>query len=267
MSEKNSAVQDMNNIINNAKLEAVAVEDHHPVMVVHENMNLEGLEEHAEKPYRIRATETFNTEKALSAYIKDFKNDTTRVFADLRQQTLSAVFDYHKPNGEAGWRDHKASLNLLADPDYEALKRAHGNWMSQTGFINAMTDLASFITQIDGKPATKADFLELVRDLKGMTAEAVEGKVGNSSVTGATSYSSKVTSGKTGAELPEMLVMRLPVFLGEDAVDHAFRIEPNTTEGLKLRLTLIRPEKVREEAFRTIVQRVAENGGVAVYGL
>lgn len=252
--------------VNSAKLEPVVVEDHHPVMVVHDEMGLKGLEEFAEKPYRVKEVRTFQTEKAISAYIQDFKTDDTRVFGDLRNQELEAVFDYHGKDGKSpSWCGHKAQLKLMKDADYNTLLSLNNQWQTQQSFVNSMVDLSSFITHIDGKPASKADFLELVRDLKGATASTVEGQVGTSSVSAKSSYTSGVTSSK-GA-LPENLTMKLPVFLGEEAVDHTFRIGTNATEGLRLRVELIRPEKVREEAFRSIVQRVQDNGGVKVYGL
>ncbi len=234
-------------------------------MVIHQQMGVKGLENHAEKPYRVETTRTFNTEKGISEYIKDFKGTSTRVFADLRQQVLSAIFDYHGPDGIPGWCKHVAELKLLIDPDYATLHRLDKQWLSQEKFVREMTDLAALVTSIDGQAATKADFVELVRDLKGMTTQAAEGTVSNSSVAGSYSYSSSVKSSK--GELPGFITMKLPVFLGEDDCLHPFRIEPKNENGINLRLVLIRPEKVREEAFRRIAEAVHTNGGVKIYGL
>lgn len=261
-----------NAVINSTKLEPVEVTGHNPVMLHHREMQIADLEKYAEKPYRARASETFNTAKAIGQYIKDFKTDATRVFADLRNQALNAVFDYHTPKGEPGWREHNAKLVLTLDPDYANLKdELHGEWMSQREFVSSLTDLASFITGYAQKPGdvdtvmAKADFLEIVRDLKGQTEASVEGKVGTSSVSGSSSYTSSVTSAR--GELPDTMTMRLPVYMGEAAVDHKFRVESKMDGGLVMRLVLIRPEKVREEAFKAIVAVVAAEGETSIYGL
>lgn len=273
MTHQNTEVQDMNNVINNAKLEAVQVEGHHPFMVRHDEMNIDGLEAYAEKPYRARANETFNTVKAMAQYVKDFKGEATRHFANLRDQSLKTIFDYHTPNGDAGFRDHVAKLELSLDPDYERLVRMSGSWKSQSDFVKFMYDYAAMLTGITRKaggeltPMSKAEFIELIKEIKAVSTEETSSGASTSSTYGQSNYANKVTTAD-GEELPESLTISLPVFLGEENVDHVFRLEADKDGSrVNMRLILVRPEKVREEAFVALATAFAEQAEVTVYGL
>src|SRR6476661_1270703 len=90
------------------------------------------LEPYQDGHRRKRGQVALTTPASLIQYVKAHEEDGTEIYADWRQRKAVAVMNDH--GSEAGWGDHRATLTLVAAPEWSRWTELDGKWMAQGDF-------------------------------------------------------------------------------------------------------------------------------------
>lgn len=258
-----------------ATQEPVKVEGHHPVMLHHRDLNIEDLERHAERPYRVKKSLNFPNVIGFVQYVNDFKQEATKLFCDPQDESLGAQIDYHGTDGTPSHCDHNVSLKMRRDKDLQSWLQSDGDGFSQQRFVRFLIDYASMVKDATyaagGEPVAinAAEFMELVSSIKSIKTEDMQGAASVSgNVELKLAMSTKIKA--NGKDLPERLSVGLPVYQGGDLYHFDFRIMVSVDDGApRFSFKLIRPHAVIEQAFRDVAKEVRDgvNSELPIYGL
>lgn len=230
-----------------------------------ETLNLEAWRQ---SPLRSRGTATIYDAPNFVDYVKRLGDDDTTVWGHEATSSFTAVFNDH--NGpDAGWRDHKAVLQLQNDPEWDAFARRSGQYMSQIEFAEFLQDYAPLVVEPDG-----ATLLEVSMNFrahrKAEFESAVDLETGDVSFSYTEQTSAKsVKSGQI--EVPREFTVSLSPYLGLPPVTLTARLRFDLTpQGLKIGFRLVRPDLVRRDAFadirNTIVGGLKDEGVLVLLG-
>ena len=216
---------------------------------------LRSLEKLFTAPRRKRGCPTFAHESGFNAYVKDHKDEGSRIFADIAEQTMCAVLDGHFAGGAAArWCQHRAIFAPPKDADWLAWVGAHDKQMPQLKFAQFIEDMLPTVVKPDG-----AELLEVAQHLEAKTnvtfKSAQRLQDGNRALVYEEQVSGKV--GKGNIEIPEELVLKLPVFVKGDKIELLAKLRYRIADGgLILWVHLHRHEEVLLEAFQRLVDGV-----------
>lgn len=237
------------------------------------------------KPCRVAQGVTIETAPSLVSYVRDFKGDGTRIFADISTDTLVAVLDYHEGRtsavadlgGESEGDDsadftpapdfgqHVATLRLKRSEEWELWAGKDGQLMDQVSFARFLYENAQDVADPSG-----ADLLDVVKDLRASRSKSFTGDLNLGREGVSFDYSDRQNvSAKDSVTIPERFTLSIPVYFGEGPVTIQAHLRHEVDEGGRLNLgfKLLRRESVRQATFQSLVDRVAaESGAPAVYG-
>lgn len=234
-------------------------------------------------PVRIAQGVLLETADSLVAYVRDFKVDGTRLFAEIAANTIVAIIDYHEgrtsgvndlgaehsvdadDKGVAAFTDHRATLKLPFSEQW-------GIWTGSDGKLMDQLDFARFIheNQQDVEDPSGADLLEVVRDLRGSRTKRFTGDLNLNASGTSFEYEDRAgVSAKDSVTIPDAFRLFIPVYFGGPPVHVFAQLRHDVNDGgqLKLGFKLLRAESVRQATFQAVVDDAAERAGVpAVYG-
>lgn len=130
-----------------------------PYLVIADGQRVADLEHLLPQPARIRASATFPDEASFCAYVVEWKDAATRLFADRNAGKILAILDYHHDN--PSWCSHRATLSLRPSPEWKAWAAGENRWMGQADFAEFLEDHLADIAEPAG-----ADVLEAARHLE-----------------------------------------------------------------------------------------------------
>lgn len=218
-------------------------------------------------PY-IRGAVRMDTHDALITYARDFKQDSTRLFADINAGAITAVMDYHEhvaagPHCKARGLHHKATLKLQLSEEWRRWTEISGRLMPQGEFARFLEENLSDIYTPAG-----ADVLEVVRDLSASKKvdfrQATRLDNGDVAFEWAEETTAKSKSGEL--EVPRMFVLRIPVYLGAPEGELRAFLRWSLKDGaLGLGIELHRPVYVQQATFQQIAVAIAEGVGVPMH--
>jgi uncharacterized protein YfdQ (DUF2303 family) len=231
-----------------------------------ENITRLNLESWRHAPVRPRGMATIYDAPNFVDYVKRLCDDDTTVWGHEATSSFTAVFNDH--NGpDAGWRDHKAVLQLQNDPEWDAFARRSGQYMSQIEFAEFLQDYAPLVVEPDG-----ATLLEVSMNFrahrKAEFESAVDLETGDVSFS-YTEQSPAPRPSKSGQiEVPREFTVSLSPYLGLPTVTLTARLQVRRQKaGLKIGFRLVRPDLVRRDAFTAIRNKLGEGlqeEGIAV---
>lgn len=216
-------------------------------------------------PRYIKQGVTLQTQDSLVEYVNRFKTTETVLFADIAQNTIVGLLDYHAAD-KAARAAHRATLTLPFSEEWNL-------WNSVSGKLKGQLEFARFVEEnaADIRAPDAAELLEAVRDLQAHRKVNFTKAVRTSSENESFEYQdeTKATT-KGGIELPTKFKLGLPVYFGEpDTEVFAFLRWAIDSEkgGLSLGIQLHRAEHVRQAVFKLIVEGVASRTScTAVFG-
>lgn len=207
---------------------------------------------------------TLHDEASLVAYLGTFKSEQSRLFAEPGflsavpgRARIVAAIDYHKAEGPQRV-DHVATYM----PRYsEAWQRWHKACAQPLGQV----ELAEFIEECraDIAEPDASGLIDMVRLFKASKKVEYDSVTYQSDGRVKLHYSEDVQKGGPAAELPEGLVLGIPVYYAGAAykvpVFIRFRVGVG---GVKFQLKLDRPDRIEDDAFSELVTRIAETTAV-----
>ena len=121
------------------------------------------IEPYLTAPRRVRANVRLTTLESFIRYVDDFRTDSTRIFAHTpsgEAPDFCAVIDYHHPEGDPSWCNHRATYDCELTPEWQRWMGKNRTRMSQTEFAVLLEENQSLVVQPPG-----AELLELVTEL------------------------------------------------------------------------------------------------------
>jgi uncharacterized protein YfdQ (DUF2303 family) len=217
-------------------------------------------------PNSIKRKIDIQTADSLVDYITRFKTEGATLFADIAQNRIVAVLDYHVDGGDIGARllDHVAVLTLPFAEEWKIWKGIDTKHMPQLEF-------ARFIEEngVDIEAPDAAELLECCRDLQALRKVNFIKAVRTNTDCERFEYSEdNDLKTKGGVDVPTMFQLRLPVYFGGRMVEQQARLRWNVSDGvLTLGIFLSRSEYVRQAIFKETVEDIADRAKVpAIYG-
>lgn len=189
--------------------------------------------------------------------------DHTTVWCDMNRNRIVAVLDDHADHAAAGWRRHTVRLALQPEPDWLHWGKLHGKTTSQAGFAEHIEDGAHSVVQ-----PSAADMLELATSMQ--AKRNVTFSQGSRLSTGDVALTfEEETQAKAGArgqlEIPERFTIRVAPWTFVDPVDMTARLRWRIERGaLQIGYTLLRPDRVMQDAFAGLVAKVRDQVEVQV---
>lgn len=225
----------------------------------------------AKLPDHVRQAVTLQTLDSLVDYVNAFRGIDTRLFADISQNRIKALLDYHSSAaGDPGVPlprhvDHAATLSLPYSEEWKIWTGVDKKWMEQLEF-------ARFLEENGGDVAAPAgaDLLEACRDLQAVRKVNFKKAVRTATDNESFEYSDDTearTSG--GIELPTKFLLSIPVYFGGQNVSLYAFLRWKLDDGkLSLGFALNRAEHVRQAVFKDVVMDAATRTACpAVFGL
>jgi uncharacterized protein YfdQ (DUF2303 family) len=203
------------------------------------------------------------TVDSLVDYANRFKGDNSILFADIDRNTIVAAIDYHGPQSAARL-DHTARMVLPHSVEWVAWREINGKYMGQLEFARFLEENATDILAPTG-----AELLDVVHDLHALRKVDFKKAVRTASDNENFEYTDQTELQTKGdLELPTRFQLQIPVYFRSIPTNlFAFlrwKVEENK---LNLGIQLHRPEHVRQDEFKSIVDDVAARTELpAVFG-
>lgn len=221
-----------------------------------ERIEVMDLEHTLPAPWRPRGNATIYEPVDFISYVNRLRSDATTVWADPDRGEVTAVFDDHTNAETAGWRHHRATLNVRRDPEWAAWVERSGHLDTQEGFAEFLEDRLMSI--VDPDPAT---MLEVALTFQAHRSASFERgtRLQSGDVQLRWIETTTASAGKGNIDVPEKFTIRVSPFLGVDPVDLVARLRYRISDGnLRIGFVLHRPDLAEQEAFDRIRALVAE---------
>lgn len=212
-------------------------------------------------PRRRSGTVTLITVTSLIDFLKRHADDAACCYVDPQSLRFVAVLNDHYE--EAGWRDHRAVLQLEATPAWLRWSGANRTMLDQEAFAELVEDGLAEIVTPDG-----ADVLELAQSMHATTAAKFRSdrRLANGRVQ--LEYVEEVDA-RAGADgsmvIPSEIVLAVSPFAGSEPVEVRARLRYRLHGGkLTLGIVLNQPEQVVWTALEHEAERVSTETGVLV---
>lgn len=204
------------------------------------------------------------TAESMIDYVNRFKNPDTLLFADIDNNTIVSIVDYHLAKGDAKLGNHRATLKLPFSLEWQTWNKASGTLMSHVAFATFLEENA-----IDVKNPVGADLLELCRDLQVKGNHQFASAVRMGDYTSVSYAKENDATAKGDMALPLSIMLSIPVYFGETPVPIMAYMRRKIDDGkLFLGVQLSRAENTRQEEFHRIVDSITDATGklTTVYG-
>lgn len=206
------------------------------------------------------------TAESFATYVNRFKNADAMIFADIGNDTITSIIDYHKVSDASlgpQLGNHRATLNLPKSLEWQT-------WTRQSGLLLSHVAFATFLEEnaVDIKNPPGADLLELCRDLQIAQNVNFGSSVRMGDLTQVNYQKDQDAMSKGSIALPQSIMLSIPVYFGEPDVPVVAFMRRQIDDGkLKLGIQLSRAENVRQEEFHRIVDLIdADVKLTTVYG-
>jgi uncharacterized protein YfdQ (DUF2303 family) len=211
--------------------------------VVPDDFRLESLERFQDCPNRIQAHPKFRTVESLCGYVNRFSTQETVAFSSPGAFEVTVNIDYH--NALPAHCDHTAGFKAIFDHRYSKWREIDGRWLSQKDAGIFLEERASDLQKPD--PATMMDVIMSFEALK-----RVEFKQSTRLHDGSRQFLYQEENEARGSlQLPEQVVLRTPVFEGEESDDIVVRIRFDIQDGkLRFKFDISEREILEKLAFQ-----------------
>jgi uncharacterized protein YfdQ (DUF2303 family) len=239
-------------------------------LVVQERL-LALMNEQMPTPKRRKGTATHHELASFVSHVNRFKDEHSAVFADIFENSITAVLNYHeKGDGSPRWGDHESVYVCPLSTQWKLWITHDGRAMTQEQFgefIDAnMADLASDPADgpIDPGLASPASLLQMARNLVVRTKGEFSRTI--NPTTGEGSLISKMENESTSTPIPRAFLLQLPVF------EHGtvYRVEARVRFAMSngrptFAYVLYQPDTIKKDAFGEVREQVWKGTGLPVF--
>lgn len=202
-------------------------------------------------------------------YIRRFRDVNSMAFADIDNNAVLAVMDYHKESdtaegfGQARLGKHTARMHLPFSLEWKTWNAISGKLMSHKDFATFLEENAIDVFQPAG-----GELLDLCRDLQVSNNVAFSSSVRHGDYNKISFAKENDATSKGDISLPLSIVLKIPVYFGGDIANVTAFMRRKIDDGdLFLGVQLSRAENIRQSVFRGIVDHITSGTGLTtVYG-
>jgi hypothetical protein len=222
-------------------------------------------------PGHIRQYVRLDEAESFASYVKRFQRTETTLLAKLPTNAgtsdaeIRAIFDYHLGSREdqdshrASRMAHVAVYPCPFSIEWKTWMNIHGKGLRQNDFIDFMEENAR-----DVVTPSAATLLELGMNFSSKTEVNFQSRVDRKTGGLVLNYSEEVNNRDTPGrlEVPDQLLLRIPVFQGGELMDQGARISWVPRDGkLSITVKLYRPEETVLKAFSLVRSEIKEATG------
>lgn len=206
-------------------------------------------------------TLTLLTPESFAAAITHHRDDRTKVFADVEQSKITAVFDFLQSGGkkdrETGWGQLRAEIGFAESRKLKEWRKTL-EWMSQMDFANFLEDHLEDVIDPTGQ-----HLLEIATDLEASSSGSFKGRVNLDNGSVRLAYQDDV---ETTVEVPRNLTLGIPLFEHGERYKLGARLRFVISGGaVKFRLLFTNLQDAKEQEFEAIAQSVEEKTAQSIY--
>jgi uncharacterized protein YfdQ (DUF2303 family) len=208
-------------------------------------------------PDRIKAAPEFDTRQGLTDYVNRHPGADSLGFADIDSGRVTAVLDYHLPDGGAGRCDHAPYLKLRESEEWNRWNGAQGRMMPQEEFAFFLEENSVDVTDPD-----QGRLLTIVKDLEAAKSGAFKSSIRLDNGDRAFRFEDETVA---SVEVPTRFTIEIPFYDGEDATALVALLKWKASPaGLTFGFVWHRVDMKRRAFFAQIAHRIAEDTGVTV---
>ena len=184
----------------------------------------------------------------------------TTVWADVDKAAITSILNDHSAQTEntPGWRDHRLTLQLRLDADWQEWTKYDGKLMDQAAFAEFIESMVHTIVN-----PSAADMLEVSRTFQAKRNVSFRSatRLDSGDLDLAYEVETKASTGKGSIEVPTEFEVSVPVFVNTPPVMVRARLRYRVSEGggLGIGFALLRADLVKQAAFRLVLDEVASN--------
>lgn len=207
----------------------------------------------------IKQAVTVDDRNSLEIYTNRFSDDRTILIADLDNDRIRSVLDWHNDNEHDLSPQHATHTATLQLRKSEEFKR----WNEMENTLHSQEEFAMFIEEnvADVASPDHSDLLEICRELE--ASQGAMFKSGTRLDNGDRSFTYETqTHVKNDLKVPNEITLMIPIYHGEEPVEvkAKFRFRPRA-DGLKLGFTWHRVEYQRQAVFNAMAYAASEATG------
>lgn len=222
------------------------------------------------KPKRVCEHVSIQSTNSMVEYVNRFKNADSVLFANINNNSIDVVIDYHKaPEANAGrdpspdFAGHRATLALPFSQEWDT-------WVGNSEKLMPHVEFATFLEEnsIDIKTPAGGELLDVCRDLQVKSGFNFSSSIRHGDFVSFDVQKGDDVSTKDNLELPASVTISIPVYFGEPNVTMiAFLRRKIVDNRLFLGFKLSRFEQARQADFKRIVSAMQSQVGVTtLYG-
>lgn len=199
---------------------------------------------------------------SMAAYLNRFKNANTMLFADIDNNTIRGVIDYHEAS--VGNDDIKARLSLHTATLKLPFSQEWKIWSENSGKLMPHVDFATFLEEnsFDIVEPAGADLLERCRDLQVKSNVDFSSSVRMGDTVSFDYQKGDDVTTKDKIGFPVQIRISIPVYFGERPVSVTCFLRRKVQEGrLWLGYVMSRAENVRQEEFHRVAGSIVDATG------
>lgn len=198
-----------------------------------------------------------NVDSFLEFCGREYVEDTTVCFANLRTRSFAAIFNYAAPGGVPGWSDRSATLTLGETTNWKRWLDVNGEKMGQLSLADFLEanmddifepDAADIIEMITALKVRKnAEFHSIIDQNTGLVSMQYSEDVKGESIKGQIDFIGKFTIG-------------LSPFYGSSkySIKCNLRMSTNNENRLLVHVQLINHQAVIEDAFNVEREKILQ---------
>lgn len=219
----------------------------------------------AKLPERPKGIVKLRDAASFIRFFTDHAEARSRVYATMEPARFLAVFDEFDLKGsdamahQADWREFRAVFEVPASREWLLWNAANRKQMGQVAFAEFLQDNLPDVAQPDG-----TTLLEMALNFE--AAQTGTFIATQRLQNGSHNLQWKADNNAGGTvQLPEQILLSIPVFENEDPRELSARLRYRVKEGvLSIWYELVRPHKVLEAAFRATWKRIADEANATI---
>lgn len=240
--------------------------DSNQVVLIPEGMEIKDLSGYVpENPARKEVNLLLYDPKSFICYVKEQKNDATRIFAKINEPPYNfmAIIDHHGVSGQsADWCLHQVTLQLKLTDQFKVWKESDNNFFPQDEFAEFLKD-----NRLDIIEPNNAEILTMTMGLEANIKSRVLSKLPTNEGT-ELAFSEEVNTSVNGEKItvPQNIKLKIPVFLGGEAFEINADFKMRTREGkIWFAYRLLGIDKLIRDTVTDMAKKIEKESKVPVY--
>jgi uncharacterized protein YfdQ (DUF2303 family) len=225
----------------------------------------------SDTPKQIEESPVFEHADSFVDYVKEYRDQggaKTRIFASPQDARFIAALDYHADATTPRRRTHNAIYSPVKSEAWKAWEGIDKKPLDQSLFASFIEQHAGEIIKPEGSQwPDAATLLEVASDLNIHVSVKLKSRKNLTNGLVQLEYVEESDGGKTSngsIVFPKMILLRMPVFFGEEPHEIMAHLRYNGRPGepLTFKIEIDNKEALYEKAFLALCGRIGQSSGI-----